>query len=360
MRFAFTEEQEMLRDMIRGALQREAGLDKVRRWAEASDPSPFDQIARKNGWIGIGVAEESGGQGGGLLEQAILFEELGRSAAPSGALLAGSGGMLGFAARLADGLDKVTAQTALERSGALCVNAGHAAVAPINGLRQTRGKLSGTVPLVLHASGATDLLVPIDEADGLGLWRLATASEGVTIKPRRLIDRTRQFGDVSFGDVEAVYVGHVKRAAAVEANAALAVLVAAESLGLARRMLEITVDYVGQRVQLGVPVGSFQAGKHAAAEAFVDIEAAHSGIYYAAWALSQNEADGVLHAWIAKAYATEAAVRTADRALQLHGAIGYTWEYDLQLFYKRAKLNLELFGSPRSYRERIAAAVLAP
>jgi len=359
MRFAFTEEQEMLRDMIRGALQREAGLDKVRRWAEASDLSPFDQLAQKNGWIGIGVAEESGGQGGSLIEQAILFEELGRSAAPSGALLAGSGGVLGFAARLSSGLDTGTALTALERSGALCVTAEHAAAAATGDLRQRQCKLSGTVPLVLHAPGATDLLVPIDEADGLGMWRVATATDGVTITPRRLIDRTRQFGDVSFNDVEAVYVGHMERAAAVEANAVLAVLVAAESLGLARRMLEMTVDYVSQRVQFGVPVGSFQAVKHSAAEALVDIEAAHSGVYYAAWALSQGEADGVLHAWIAKAFATEAAVRTADRALQLHGAIGYTWEYDLQLFYKRAKLNLELFGSPRYYRERIAATLLA-
>lgn len=360
MRFAFSQEQDMLRDMLRGALQREAGLDKVRRWAESADLHPFTEIASRNAWIGIGVAEEAGGQGGSLIEQAIFFEELGRSAAPSGALLAGAGAALGLAASAAAGLDPAVARAALERSCALCVSAGRAGDTVAAGVREVRGRLSGVVPLVLNATAASDLLVPIAGADGIELWFLPTAKSGVAITPRRLIDRTREFGDVVFSDAQASHVGRVDHSAAVRANAALALLVAAESLGLARRMLEMTVDYVSQRVQFGVPVGSFQAVKHAAAEAFVDIEAVHSGVYYTAWALANGEPDGVLHAWIAKSFASEAAVRTADRALQLHGAIGYTWEYDLQLLYKRAKSNLELFGSPRSYRERIASAVLSP
>lgn len=353
MRFAFDPEQDMLRDMIRSALSRDAGLGKVRRWADTAETVAFDDFVAAQGWIGIGVAEEIGGQGGGLIEQAILFEELGRGAAPSGGLLA-------FAAAqgLAAAADGGIASGFVEGAGTvLCTNAGRAldgAVPQADILRQDCGRLSGTVSLVLQAAQAGRLLVPVATADGASLWWVDAAAAGVQIRPRRLIDRTRHFADVVLQDAATTPAGGLDSAALADAAARLALLVAAESLGCARRMLEMTVDYVSQRVQFGVPVGSFQAVKHAAAELLVDIEAAHSGVYYAAWALQNGEGDGPIHAWIAKAFATEAAARAADRALMLHGAIGYTWEHDLQLFYKRAKLNLELFGSPRRYRERIA------
>jgi alkylation response protein AidB-like acyl-CoA dehydrogenase len=212
--------------------------------------------------------------------------------------------------------------------------------------------------MVLSAPGAERMLVPLADKEGLDLWLVDAPADGLRIASRHLIDRTRQFGDVTFDSTPATLIGRLSKPAASEANARLALLLAAESLGLARRMLAMTVEYVGQRVQFGVPVGSFQAVKHSAAEAFVDIEAAHSGVYYGAWALQEREPDGVMTAWIAKAFATEMAARTADRALMLHGAIGYTWEHDLQIYYKRAKLNLELFGSPKLYRERIAASLL--
>lgn len=356
MRFAFTQEQEMLRDMIRGALRRDAGLDKVRRWSDAGDPSAFDEFAAANGWAGIGIAEEAGGQGGGLVEAALLFEELGRSAAPSGALLAAAG-VLGIAGRAEGALAQMPELAAGHRSAALAVSAGHATDLYTAKLGRDGERFTGQVPLVLGAPAAAQFVLPLREAQGLELWLVDARADGVRVSPRRMIDRTRLFGDLVFEGAPGRFLGRLDRSAAAEANASIAVLVAAESLGLARHMLEMTVAYVGQRVQFGVPVGSFQAVKHAAAEALVDIEAAHSGVYYAAWALHNREADGLLHAWIAKAFATEAAVRTADRMLMLHGAIGYTWEYDLQLFYKRAKLNLELFGSPRHYRERIADAL---
>ncbi len=357
MRFAFTEEQDMLRDMIRGALQREVAADKVRRWSDAADPTPFDTIATSCGWVSLGVAEDLGGQGGGIVEQALLFEELGRCAAPSGSLLATLAGVLGFAAA-GNCLAPLAPVISGEQIGVLIVSAGSPADQGVDTVRQNQGKLTGVVPMVAAAPGAQLMLVPLADNEGLELWLVAAPAEGLRVTPRHLIDRTRQFGDVIFDSTPATLVGRLDKVAATEANARLALLLAAESLGLARRMLAMTVEYVSQRVQFGVPVGSFQAVKHAAAEAFVDIEAAHSGVYYAAWALQEGEPDGVITAWIAKAFATEAAVRTADRALLLHGAIGYTWEHELQIYYKRAKLNLELFGSPKRYRERIARALL--
>lgn len=357
MNFAFDEEQEMLRNMVRGALQREVGIDVVRLCAETSDQSPFDQFLARNGWIGMGVAEDAGGQGGGLVEQAILFEEIGRAAAPSGALLAGLAGVLGFASRTENGLKLLKPLIDGNGSAAFAIPAGGHADTATKLVRHDDGKFSGSIPLVLNAPGAAYFLVPCSDQDGIGLWLLDAKTSGLTVTPRRMIDRTRQFGDLLLRQAQGECIGYVSPESAVNASASMAVLLAAESLGLARRMLEMTVEYVSQRVQFGVAVGSFQAVKHSAAEALVDIEAAHAGVYYAAWALQNGEADGLMHAWIAKAFSTEAAVRTADRALQLHGAIGYTWEYDLQLFYKQAKLNLELFGSPRSYRERIANAL---
>ncbi|AXL70919.1 acyl-CoA dehydrogenase family protein [Pseudomonas sp. NPDC077186] len=356
MRFAFSEEQEMLRDMIHAALQREVGLDKVRRWVDGEDLSPFDAFLVRNAWLGIGVAEDAGGQGGGLIEQALMFEALGRSAAPSGVLLA-SVGTLGFASRVPGAAEQLRGLLEGDATGALCVSAGLPADQGVSQVQINGERLSGVVPMVLEAPGASHLLVPIPADEGLELWLLQADAPGVEIQPRRLIDRTRRFGDVHLQDAQARYLGRLPRDAAREVNAIMALLIAAESLGAARRMLDMTVEYVGQRVQFGVPVGSFQAVKHAAAEILVDLEAAHSGIYYAAWALSEGQADGVPQAWIAKAFTTEAAVRTADRALMLHGAIGYTWEHDLQLFYKRAKLNQELLGSPRTYRERLAESL---
>src|SRR5690554_985771 len=356
MRFAFSEEQEMLHDMIHAALQREAGLDKVRCWVEGENLLPFDEFVARNAWAGIGVGEEVGGQGGGLIEQTLMFEVLGRSVAPSGSLLAGAG-VLGFASRIPDGVEQLYGLLEGKATVALCVNAGRPADQGASQVQVSGECLSGIVPMVLEAPGASQLLVPIPADDGLELWLLPADAPGVEIRSRRLIDRTRRFGDVHLQDVQARHLGRLPRDAAREVNAVMALLIAAESLGAARRMLDMTVEYVGQRVQFGVVVGSFRSVKHAGAEIVVELEAAHSGIYYAAWALQEGQEDGMQQAWIAKAFATDAAVRTADRALMLHGAIGYTWEHDLQLFYKRVKLNQELLGSARTYRERLADAL---
>jgi alkylation response protein AidB-like acyl-CoA dehydrogenase len=126
-------------------------------------------------------------------------------------------------------------------------------------------------------------------------------------------------------------------------------------------MLEMAVAYSKEREQFGVPVGSFQAVKHAAAMMLVEVESTRSVVYFAASSVDLGLPEAALHAAAAKAQTTAAAARVADSALTVHGAIGYTYEYDLQLFYKRAKLDRELFGSPAVWNERIAAALrLAP
>lgn len=130
---------------------------------------------------------------------------------------------------------------------------------------------------------------------------------------------------------------------------------AADALGAASRLLDKTVGYVGERRQFGVPVGSFQAVKHGAAEMLVDVEASRSAVMYAAWSVAEREEDAALQASIAKSIACAAAVRVADKPLFPHGAIGYTWEHDLQFPFKRIKSDALLFGSPDAHRELIAA-----
>ena len=142
-------------------------------------------------------------------------------------------------------------------------------------------------------------------------------------------------------------------------NAALraAVLTAADALGAMVRMRELAVAYSAQRTQFGQPIGSFQAVKHAAAQLLVDEEAVRSLVYYAAATVDAGDPAAPLHAAATKAQSSAAAAKAADSALTLHGAIGYTWEHDLHLYYKRAKLDAELFGAASVWNERIATAL---
>ncbi|PKO28729.1 MAG: acyl-CoA dehydrogenase [Betaproteobacteria bacterium HGW-Betaproteobacteria-5] len=354
MKFAFNEEQQMFQDAVRGCLQRDVTFARTRAWAEEGLLGEFDNFSARQGWPGLGIHEDAGGQGGGIVELAIFFEELGRAAAPSGRLLATTGLALPLIFRATGSLQAVADVLENGAGVSVVIPGGRLVDAKCNEVVLREQKLFGAVPLVLDALGSAFLLVPVRTSNGVDLWLVEAEHSGIVISARQLVDHTRRFADVVLDGAVGQRIGSITDDDLQKVAACTALLVAAESLGLARRMLEMTTAYVKERVQFGVPVGSFQAVKHAAAEVLVDIEAAHSGIYYAAWALENAEIHGPLHAWMVKAFATESAARAADRALFLHGAIGYTWEYDLQYLYKRAKTNVELFGSPKAYRERIA------
>ncbi len=346
----------MLRDSIRGSFAREAPVATIRDWADTEDMQPFHELAARQGWYGIGVGEDAGGQGGGMLERAILHEELGRAAAPSAALAAAAMALdlLGEDPE-ADGL--VSAIVDGERQVALAIPAGRPLDRPAIDFRADSEVLDGSTELALNAINADLLIVPVWDHDEATLWAVGASAAGVTRHRRILIDRARSVADISLEHATGNRLRSVSAAALTHALARAAVLSAAESLGAARQLLEMTVGYARQREQFGVAIGSFQAVKHAAAQALVDIEAAHSGVYFAAWSLEQDHPEAELHAWTAKAFSADMGARTADVALQLHGAIGYTWEYDLQVFFKRAKVNQQLLGSPRHYRGLVADAL---
>jgi alkylation response protein AidB-like acyl-CoA dehydrogenase len=189
------------------------------------------------------------------------------------------------------------------------------------------------------------------------LWLVDNAAEGVGVHPRPLLDRSRRVADVSLDEVTARRLDVDAHASMNEMTSRAAVLVAADALGACERMLQLAVDYSKQRQQFGQPIGSFQAVKHAAAQMLVTVESSMSIAFYAAQSVEEHLAECATHAAVAKAQVTGHAADLADSALTLHGAIGYTWEHDLQLFYKRAKLDRVLFGTPAAWNERIADAL---
>jgi alkylation response protein AidB-like acyl-CoA dehydrogenase len=346
MDLAFTDEQQFLRESIRGTLAREAPLATVRDWVvDRQEPAYGEALALavRQGWTGIGIPEERGGQGGELLELAIMAEELGRGAVPCDGLYATVLTAIALGSADSDSTGPLVESLALgERFGALV----HPAGQPADTSSPAR-----QVSLVLGAADASVFVAW--NHDALEVY----GAEDVDRTSRRLVDRTRSVADVTLGRSLAERFEHVGSDVMRSVAARAAVLVAADALGAAQRMLELTVEYVGERRQFGVPVGSFQAVKHTAAEMLVAIEGTRAAIHYAAWAVGAGEPGAELDAWVAKTRSARSASFVADKALFLHGAVGYTWEHDLQLLFKRAKSDAELFGGPGIYDDRIADAL---
>ncbi|BBG02766.1 MULTISPECIES: acyl-CoA dehydrogenase family protein [Pseudonocardia] len=346
MRWELSDEQADFRAVLSDWLGQACPSDRLRSWLDTGDHAAFEECFAQDGWFGVGTAEDLGGEGGGLIELVLAAEELGRRAAPTSAWLASMVALPTLA-----GMPEAAKALLSDRmTTVLTVSAG-AVPGRAATVAERDGGLVGTVPAVLAASRAVRLVVPV--ADGLRL--VEVDQPGVRIRERALTDRSRTVADVEFdGAVGAVVPAEDGAALLEPAALRAAVLVAADSLGAMEHLLDATVEYVQQRRQFGVAIGSFQAVKHAAAEMLVKVEAARSIVYLAAASVEAGHEDAPLHAAAAKAQVCAAAVAAADSALTLHGAIGYTWEHDLQIFYKRVKLDAELFGAPVAWNDRIA------
>jgi alkylation response protein AidB-like acyl-CoA dehydrogenase len=353
MHWELSDEQRLYADSLREWLAARADPTQLRGWLDAGDHRTFDSALTEDGWAGVGFDEAVGGQGGGLLELALTSRELGRAAAPSARWLARA------TAGAALVREPKLAKDALE-DDELTVVAVRCDRIPSAGsmLALSEGRVSGQVPCVLAAGEADCFLVPVAiPQSGTGLAVVERDAGNVQVQPRALLDRSRNAGDVLFDAASARLIeldddaGVVLTALAGRA----AVLVAADALGAAERMLDMTVDYAKQRKQFGRPIAAFQAVKHAAAQMLVTVESSYSIALFAAASVQDTGPDAGLHAAAAKAQVTRHCAELADSALTVHGAIGYTWEFDLQLFYKRAKLDRILFGAPEAWNERIAA-----
>jgi alkylation response protein AidB-like acyl-CoA dehydrogenase len=350
VRWELSEEQLLFRDALEGWLGKNCSPARLRGWLESGDPQTYEAGLVAEAWLGVGTQEQLGGQGGGLLELALAAEAFGRHAAPSSSWLA----TVLAAPALAGMPDLAEAAVSKGEFVALAVPAtGPLDEAPT--LTLDGDRLNGHAVGVLGADRARHLVAPVRIGDTTALALVDRTD--ANLQPRTLLDRSRSVADVSFDAAPAVLLDVDADAILAEAALRSAVLVAADALGAMDRMLSMAVAYSKQRHQFGVPIGSFQAVKHAAATILVGVEAARSIPYFAAASIDQGHPERAVHAAVAKAQVTAEAARAADSALTLHGAIGYTWEYDLHLYYKRAMLDRALFGNPHTWNERVAAAL---
>ncbi|MFY9487473.1 MAG: acyl-CoA dehydrogenase [Solirubrobacterales bacterium] len=362
MRFALSNEQHDLRESVRGVLARAASPDVVRGWLESGSQRGASELCVTHGWTGIGVPVELGGEGGGLVELSICVEEAARAALP-GALLCHAGLATHLLAAAFDPARSALAERLLagELLATVLIDASEIPTRPpvrIETGADGGWRVTGNISYVLGAAGTDFALLPAVSEDRVLLLAIALDEPAVSVDDLPSADPSRGLAKVRMEQAPATQIGTLPGEAMDGLAGRAAALIAADSLGAASRMLEMTVGYVRDREQFGVPVGSFQAVKHEAAEMMVDVESSRSIAYFAAWSLASGEPDAPTHAAAAKFVSCEAAARVADRALALHGAIGFTWEHDLHFLYKRAKANVALFSESVGYREQVASGVL--
>jgi alkylation response protein AidB-like acyl-CoA dehydrogenase len=323
------------------------------------------------GWLGLVLPEDHGGSGLGYVDLVVVAEEMGRVLLPSPFIWtlafaeamrrAGSEDQKRrFLPAIARG-ELVATLAHLETGGSL-EEAGIA----MGARRSGKGfVLEGDKLFVNDAHVADQFLVAArsgGKRGGVTLFAIDARSPGVTVNRLKTMDQTRKLSEVQFRGVKASagdVVGEVGAGwgilSAVLDRAKVAL--AAEMMGGAQRVLEMAVEYSKVREQFGRPIGSFQAVQHKCANMMVDVEGAKSVVYYAAWAVSNEGADAALAAAVAKAAASDAYRRTAADGIQVHGGIGFTWEHDMHLYFKRAKSSEFTLGDAGFNRELVAQGI---
>lgn len=360
---ALNADQQDIRDVARRFLDDKYGVERVRELMDtdtASTPEDWAEIAEM-GWTAIAVSEDSGGAGFGDVERVVLLEELGRSVLP--------GPFMATAVLAVDALEAVGATDLLasviggEKTAALVAAGDLAAGTSIaGGVSESGGALSGDGGIALEGATADVLVVIAQSGDGVGLFAVQQGADGLTAEPTRLVDDTRKAATVSFDGTPAERLGGDgdQTDALRFALARSTVAVAAELVGCARQVLDITLAYMNDRKQFGVPIGSFQALKHRASDIGVAVDAARETVLYAVDALVLDGADADSVANVvsaAKSAASDAAVHATNEAIQLHGGIGFTAECDVHLFHKRALVDAQLLGDAVDHRDRLATSL---
>lgn len=386
MDLSLSEEQRLIVETAEGFLA-DASSSAAMRAAAASEHG-IDPLLWRGiqglGWCGVHLPESHGGLGLGWRELMLLQEQMGRRLACvpffDSVVLAGtallqvtdgaSAGAPDHAARsrwlsgVADG--SLTATVALAP-----LRADSAAAECATGCRVESSaegwRLMGDWPQIGSAALADLLLLPAHKADGeLALFAVPRASAGLVVRPLHSIDTTRRCADVSAKDLRllpeaCIAAGPALLAALVRTRRLAAIALAAEQLGVAQQCLDLTLAYTLQRVQFDKPIASFQAVKHRCAQMMVAVVGARSAVYGAACVADDADASEdelMFHAALAHCEATEAALFCAREAIQLHGGVGFTWEYDPHLYFKRAQAASQRLGPLSAWREHVAAQFL--
>jgi len=345
MDFGLSPDQVLLKQTIRRWLETECPTARVRATMESEsghDPRLWEGLAEL-GVPGLQVPATHGGSGLELLDVALAAEELGWCCTP-GPFLACAEAAGRWLPAIARGRALVTlalGEEGDEWDGARLTT------------RAQGGTLSGRKPLVPYAALADAILVAAEDADGPGLWLVERGARGLGVTPLSGTDMTRRVAAVELEAVPATRIA-AGRAAIDRARDAGLVLLAADAWGGARRCLDMTVKYALTREQFGQPIGAFQAVKHQLADLAADLEPALSLWWHAAHAYDHIPERAARHAALAKAHLTDLYDRATRVAIELHGGIGFTWEYDLHLWFRRAVFDRAFLGEASYHRLRAA------
>ncbi len=373
MDFGFSEEQEMLRQSARQFLETECAMTYVRKMMD--DDTGYSEEQWKKmadlGWMGLIFPEQYGGSGLNMVDLVVVLEEMGRVVMPGpffatvilGGLaidLAGSDAQKQkYLPQICSGTLKATLAQ-VEESGRWD-NEG----IQLRARKSASGySLSGTKLFVHDAHNADLLIVPARAGRaGVTLFLVDAKQRGVTTTLLKTMDQTRKLCEVAFANVKVgpdAVLGSVGQGWQLldrlvdRAKVALC----AEMCGGAQKVLEMSVEYAKVREQFGRPIGSFQAIQHKCANMMVQVESSKSATYYAAWAVANDVPEAHLAACMAKAYCSDAYRSVSGEGIQIHGGIGFTWEHDMHLYFKRAKGSEVTFGDATWNRELVAQVVL--
>ena len=376
MNFGFNDEQELLRSTARKFFENECPSETVRRLMdtpEGMSPELWAKLAEQ-GWLGLVFPEAYDGMGLGFVDLTVLMEEMGRAVIPGpyfSTVLLGGLAILeaGSEAQKKEWLPKVAAGQKRVTLAWMEPSAMLGAAGVTLSAKGAAGghTLSGTKLFVPDANTADAIVVAARTnagtgEDGVSLFLVPRGAKGLEVKLLPTMDQTRKLCEVTLTGVtlgpEALLgapgLGWTPLARVLDRAC---VALCAEMCGGAQRVLDMTVEYAKIRQAFGKPIGSYQGVKHKAADMLVEVENSKSITYYAAWAMDEGASEGPLAVSMAKAYVSDAYRRVSAAGIQLHGGIGFTWEHDLHLYFKRAKGSEFTFGDATYHRERVAQLV---
>ncbi len=376
MKLAMSPEQVELRESVRRFLADRAPLTRVRELMAAdddsTDPLVWAAAGSQLGLPGIAIPEEYGGAGFSFTEQAILLEELG-AALYTGPYLASA--VLAATALLTSSdeaakLELLPGIASGETIATVAFTEDDGSWEP-SAIRLTAMKgageagggagwlLDGSKSFVLDGSTASLILVFAQAEGGLSLFAVDGAASGLGRKPLAALDQTRKLARLEFGSVPARLVGSPGDGAAILAKVldVAAIALGAEQLGGAQRVLDMAVEYAKIRHQFGRPIGSFQAIKHKCADLLLEVESLRSAVLYASAAVAEDSPEVPALASLIKALASDVYFHAAAENIQIHGGIGFTWEHDAHLYFKRAKASELFLGDSNYHRERLATRI---
>ena len=374
MNFAFSEEQDALRETVAQFLEQKSASADVRTLMETTDgydPEVWKQMGAQMGLQGLHIPEEYGGQGYSFVELGIVLEEMGKRllCAPYFATVA-----LAANAVMNAGSDS-------QKKELLPGIAGGETIATLaftepsgkwgaDGIEMTYEQsgdgytLTGEKMFVIDGHNANLIVVVARKAgtsgaEGLSFFTVAGDAAGLTRTALETMDMTRKQAKLEFSGVKAELLGEEGAGWAPLSKTLdqAAVCLSSEMVGGSQQVLDMSVDYAKVRVQFGRPIGSFQAIKHKCADMLLEVESAKSAAYYAAWAAAEDNDELPTVACLAKAYCSEAYFHCAAENIQIHGGIGFTWEHDAHLYFKRAKSSETYLGDASYHRELLAQRI---